>query len=139
MTVPSDHDIILALAEDLPVGIWVARAPTGVEVYANRAFAELMGVGLQPDVAVGKYSEPYGILTRDRTPYPEARMPFVRALAEQRVGQPVYDITPVCMQWLGLTRREDLPEYSTFLASHDVATPLPEGENASHNTTSGVE
>ncbi len=85
MAVPSDHDIILALAEDLPIGIWVARAPTGVEVYANRAFAEIMGVGLQPDVVVGKYSEPYGILTRDRTPYPEDRLPFVRALAEQRV------------------------------------------------------
>ena len=85
MAAPSDHDIILALAEDLPIGIWVARAPSGVEVYANRAFADLMGVGLQPDVAVGKYSEPYGILTRERTPYPEARMPFVRALAEKRV------------------------------------------------------
>lgn len=67
------------------------------------------------------------------------RRGLITELAEQRVGQPVYDITPVCMQWLGLTRREDLPEYSTFLASHDVATPLPEGENASHNTTSGVE
>ncbi len=85
MTVPSDHDIILALAEDLPIGIWVARAPTGVEVYANRAFTEIMGVGLQPDVAVGKYSEPYGILTRDRMPYPEDRMPFVRALTEKCV------------------------------------------------------
>ncbi len=85
MAVPSDHDIILALAEDLPIGVWVARAPTGVEVYANRAFAEIMGVGLQLDVAVGKYSEPYGILTRDRTPYPEDRMPFVRALSERRV------------------------------------------------------
>ncbi len=84
-SVPSDHDIILALGEDLPIGIWVARAPSGIEVYANRTFAEIMGTAARKDVAVGNYSEPYGILTRDRKPYPEDRMPFVRALNEKRV------------------------------------------------------
>lgn len=83
--VSSDHDIILALGEDLPIGIWVARAPSGVEVYANRTFAEIMGTGVKKDVAVGGYSEPYGILTRDKKPYPEDRMPFVRALTEKKV------------------------------------------------------
>ncbi|MFN0253653.1 MAG: ATP-binding protein [Kofleriaceae bacterium] len=85
MAVPSDHDIILALGEDLPIGIWVARAPSGAEVYANRMFAEIMGTGAKKDVAVGGYSEPYGILTRDRKPYPEDRLPFVRALVEKQV------------------------------------------------------
>ena len=79
--VPSDHDIIHALADDLPVGLWVARAPSGEEVYANREFAEIMGQAARDDVEVGGYSEPYGILTRDGKPYPEERMPFVRALA----------------------------------------------------------
>src|SRR5687768_14921668 len=83
--VPSDHDIILALGEDLPIGIWVARAPTGVEVYANRTFADIMGTGVKKSVAVGGYSEPYGILTRDGKPYPEDRLPFVRALTEKKV------------------------------------------------------
>ena len=82
--IPSDHEIILALAEDLPIGIWVARAPSGSEVYANRTFAEIMGTHVKGDVGVGGYSEPYGILTRDRKPYPEDRMPFVRALVEKR-------------------------------------------------------
>ena len=84
MAVPSDHDIILALGEDLPVGIWVARAPNGEEVYANRTFATIMGTGVKA-TQVGNYAEPYGILTRDGKPYPEARLPFVRALQERQV------------------------------------------------------
>ena len=84
MAVPSDHDIILALGEDLPIGIWVARAPTGAEVYANKTFAAIMGTGVR-QASVGNYSEPYGILTREGKPYPEERMPFVRALVEKKV------------------------------------------------------
>ena len=82
--VPSEQDIINALAEDLPVAVWVARAPLGDEIYTNREFGEIMGQHLA-HVRVGGYSEPYGIFTRDGKPYPEDRMPFVRALAEKRV------------------------------------------------------
>jgi PAS domain S-box-containing protein len=82
---PSDHDIIHALADDLPVGLWVARAPNGEFVYANKQFAEIMGQGGRDDVKVGGYSEPYGILTRDGQPYPEDRLPFVRALQERKI------------------------------------------------------
>ncbi len=89
--VPSDHDIIRSLGEDLPVGLWVARAPTGEQVYTNRRFLEIMGVGMVPSQA-GGYAAPYGICSRDGTPYPEARMPFTRAMAEQRVVM-VDDIT----------------------------------------------
>lgn len=61
----SDHEIIDSLADDLPVGLWVARAPGGEFDYANRMFAEIMGQGDRDDVAVGGDSEPDGILTRD--------------------------------------------------------------------------
>ncbi len=84
MAAPSDHDIILALGEDLPVGIWVARAPGGQEVYTNRTFETIMGTGLRA-TEVGNYTGPYGILTRDGKPYDEARLPFVRALQENKV------------------------------------------------------
>ena len=83
--VPSDHDIIHAIADDLPVGIWVARAPDGAFVYTNHTFAEIMGQGGRDDAKAGDYSAPYGIFTRDGQPYPEQRMPFVRALQERRV------------------------------------------------------
>ena len=83
--VPSDHEIIHGLADDLPVGLWVARAPGGELVYANRRFAEIMGQGGRDDQKVGGYSEPYGIFTRDGVRYPEDRLPFVRALETRRV------------------------------------------------------
>ncbi|MDP1822300.1 MAG: response regulator [Archangium sp.] len=85
MADPSASDIISALADDLPVGIWVARAPGGEFVYANRMFAALMGTDGIAEAAVGGYAEPYGIFTRDGQPYPEHRMPFVRALEEKKV------------------------------------------------------
>ena len=69
----------------MPVGIWVARAPGGEFVYANRQFGVLMGTGGLQGPTVGGYSEPYGIFTRTGEPYPEGRMPFVRALEEKTV------------------------------------------------------
>ncbi len=36
--------------------------------------------------------------------------------SEMRVGQPLFDITPLCLQWLSLQSREDLPDFATFLA-----------------------
>ena len=67
------------------MALWVARVPNGELIYANRTFTEIMGQGALPDVQAGGYSEPYGILTRDGRPYPEDRLPFVRALQEKRV------------------------------------------------------
>jgi signal transduction histidine kinase len=76
---------MLSLGEDLPVGIWVARAPSGALIYANRTFTEIMGMRARPDVKVGGFAEPYGIYRRDGGLYPEDQMPFVRALTERRV------------------------------------------------------
>ncbi len=90
--VPSDEEIIRSLGDDLPIGLWVARAPNGEHVYANRTFAEIMGQGPRGESKAGSYSEPYGIRTRDGKPYPEQRLPFVRALQERRVVM-VDDIT----------------------------------------------
>jgi PAS domain S-box-containing protein len=80
---PSASDIIATVAEDLPVGVWVARAPGGEFVYANRAFVEIMGMAARTDVAVGEYAAPYGIHSRDGSLYPEHSLPFVRALRER--------------------------------------------------------
>jgi PAS domain S-box-containing protein len=88
----SDRDIINRLVEDLPVGLWVARAPAGELVYANRRFQDIMGMAARADVKVGEWSEPYGIYTRDGRRYPEDRLPFVRAL-RQRAEVVVDDIT----------------------------------------------
>lgn len=78
-------ELIAAIADDLPVAIWVAKAPGGEFVYANRLFSEIMGMGARDDVSVGEYAQPYGIHDRTGALYPEDRMPFVRALRERKV------------------------------------------------------
>jgi signal transduction histidine kinase/CheY-like chemotaxis protein len=82
--VPSDHDILLTLGEDLPVGIWIARAPAGELIYANSMFVELLGAK-PADLSQFGASERYGLCTRDGARYPETRLPFARALNERSV------------------------------------------------------
>jgi PAS domain S-box-containing protein len=77
-------EIVSSVADDLPVGVWVARAPNGEFLYANKAFAEIMGMGAREDVGRGEYAGPYGIHTRTGELYPEDKLPFVRALQERR-------------------------------------------------------
>ncbi|HTJ83057.1 MAG TPA: response regulator [Polyangiaceae bacterium] len=88
----SEESLLAGVVDLLPVGVWIARAPSGELVFANRMFKEIMGMEARDDVAVGGYSEPYGIRTREGAPYPEAQMPFVRALVE-RTTVLVDDIT----------------------------------------------
>src|SRR5688572_7792250 len=76
----SQRDVAAAVADQLPVGVWVARAPSGEFLYANARFHEIMGMSARDDVAAGEYAQPYGIHDRDGHPYPEEKMPFVRAL-----------------------------------------------------------
>jgi len=66
--------------DELPLGIWIAKAPGGELEYANAAFAEIMGMSARGDVAAGGYSGPYGICDREGKPFPESRLPFVRVL-----------------------------------------------------------
>jgi PAS domain S-box-containing protein len=77
-------EIVSSVADDLPVGVWVARAPNGEFLYANKAFAEIMGMNARDDVGRGEYAGPYGIHTRTGELYPEDKLPFVRALQERR-------------------------------------------------------
>ena len=83
MAALSDAQIIATVADALPVGVWIARAPGGEFVYANENFQRIMGMEGRDDVAVGEYAAPYSIHGRDGAPYPEERMPFVRALVER--------------------------------------------------------
>ena len=58
----SGDEILLAdLTDFLPLGVWIARAPGGEYVFANRVFREIMGMEARPDVVAGGYAAPYGI------------------------------------------------------------------------------
>jgi PAS domain S-box-containing protein len=77
--------VIKSLCDELPVGVWVARAPNGEFVYANHEFAHIMGQAARQEAVAGGYSEPYGLFATDGTPYPESRLPFARAVTERRM------------------------------------------------------
>jgi two-component system cell cycle sensor histidine kinase/response regulator CckA len=83
-----EDDVLLSgVIDQLPLGVWIARAPGGELLFANQVFREIMGIEARADVGVGGYSQPYGICGLDGKPYPEPRMPFVRALeARQTVN-----------------------------------------------------
>ena len=70
----------------LPLGLWVARAPSGEVIYTNQAFREILGMGGVAGVAIGEAPTTYGIYDRLGNLYPVEKLPFSRALAE---GQPV--------------------------------------------------
>jgi PAS domain S-box-containing protein len=83
---PRAAELIARIADDLPVGIWVAESEAGRFVWANRAFDEILGMPPSDEPEVGEYSATYGIRTHAGDPYPEDRMPFVQALT---LGRPV--------------------------------------------------
>jgi two-component system, cell cycle sensor histidine kinase and response regulator CckA len=78
-----DLTLIRAIADGLPVGLLVLRAPNGAFVYANRAFAEILGTPARPDIEAGAFARSYGLHNRDGEPYPEDRLLFVRVLREK--------------------------------------------------------
>jgi len=135
MRSPDELALIATIADGLPCGVWVAAAPDGRFVYSNDAFEEIMGMGPVADVGVGQYTGPYGIYGRDGAPYPENRLPFVRALQERKtvvvddlvihrrdgrrvyvraVGKPMLDasgvITHVAIAFFDITREAEAQE-----------------------------
>jgi PAS domain S-box-containing protein len=72
--------------DELPFGVWVARAPTGEVIYANRAFQKILGMDAVPGVDIAGAPATYGIFDREGRSYPVEDLPFSRALAR---GEPV--------------------------------------------------
>jgi two-component system cell cycle sensor histidine kinase/response regulator CckA len=80
------HHILATILADLPLGVWVARAPTGEVVYANRAFEAILGMDAVDDVTIDAAPATYSIQDPSGAPYPVEKLPFSRALA---TGAPV--------------------------------------------------
>ncbi|HTB77665.1 MAG TPA: ATP-binding protein [Polyangiaceae bacterium] len=80
---PLEHELVAAIADQLPVGIYVARVPDGAFVYANDAFQRIMGMPPRADALGGASAAFYGIHTRDGERYPDDRLPFARVLREK--------------------------------------------------------
>jgi PAS domain S-box-containing protein len=80
---PLEHDLVAAIADQVPVGIYVARVPDGAFVYANDAFEKIVGKRPHPEAMGGAGSAHYDVRTRDGQPYPDDRLPFTRVLREK--------------------------------------------------------
>ncbi|MDQ4136011.1 MAG: PAS domain S-box protein, partial [Pseudomonadota bacterium] len=68
-----------ALLDQMPVGVALARIPTGEVVFHNATSADIIGHTLDPDVAGKDYSR-YGAIHPDGTPYRAEEYPIVRTL-----------------------------------------------------------
>jgi PAS domain S-box-containing protein len=75
------HDVLTSILADLPVGIWVARAPSGEVLYANRAFERILGMDAVDGVPIEAAPATYRIQDLTGQPYPVDQLPFSRVLA----------------------------------------------------------
>jgi two-component system, cell cycle sensor histidine kinase and response regulator CckA len=66
--------------DQLPVGVWIARAATGEVLFRNEAFRRITGTEPLDGVGMAGIPLAYGIHDRQGRPYPVARLPFTRAL-----------------------------------------------------------
>jgi signal transduction histidine kinase/CheY-like chemotaxis protein len=71
------------LCDELPLALWVARAPGGELVYANGSFAEILGTAARADVVAGDCAEPYRLHTTSGELCPKDELPFSRAVRER--------------------------------------------------------
>lgn len=145
-------ELVASIADDLPVGIWAARAPSGELIYANRTFTEIMGMSARDDVAAGQYAAPYGIYDRKGALYPEDQMPFMRALRDRRTvtvddivihrpdgaqvniraqARPIFDaeqqLTHIVIAFIDISREvaaERVRDNFLSIASHELRTPI---------------
>jgi PAS domain S-box-containing protein len=76
---------VASILDDLPVAVWVGKAPDGAMVYTNRAFEQIVGSPVASS-RIGDVPQTYGIFGRDGRPYPFENLPFSRVLA---TGGPV--------------------------------------------------
>src|SRR5262245_53139949 len=76
----AESSVLLSVLEELPIGVWVVRAPDGATVYANRAFAALTGQGPRLGGETGVAKGAYALRDREGRPYPPERLPFCQAL-----------------------------------------------------------
>jgi two-component system, cell cycle sensor histidine kinase and response regulator CckA len=77
-----DPQLLKAVFDELPSGVWVAVAPSGELTYANRLCDSILGRPSRSDVRAGSYAAHYDLRDRSGRPYTEDDLPFARALRE---------------------------------------------------------
>lgn len=74
------------ILENLPVGVWVARVPSGEVAYANPKFRSILGMDAVPESKIVDASLTYGIFDRDGHAYPVEKLPFSLVVSTGRAA-----------------------------------------------------
>jgi PAS domain S-box-containing protein len=74
------RETVESALDELPVGVMIARAPTGEVLLRNQAFRRIMGTVAPERVGLSGTPAAYGLHDREGRPYPVEGLPFVRAL-----------------------------------------------------------
>ena len=69
------------ILDGLPMGVWVARAPDGVAVYANRAFQAIIGIEAVASSRIVDAPATYSLHDRHGKLFPVEELPFSRVLS----------------------------------------------------------
>jgi two-component system sensor histidine kinase VicK len=72
--------LLQSLMDNLPIGVFVAKAPGGQIILMNHVAKNILGRELMPEIVQGDYSEKYDILKEDGTRYPVEELPLVGTL-----------------------------------------------------------
>ena len=74
------------ILDDLPVGVWVGKAPDGTVAYSNRTFEKILGMPAVAASHIEDVPQTYSIVDRRGNPFPVDKLPFAQVLA---TGRPV--------------------------------------------------
>lgn len=77
---------LAAILDNLPVGVVLARVPSGQLMMVNLAGLELLGRGIDPNSGHHQYSQVYDLIKEDGSSYPSENLPLSMTL---RTGQTV--------------------------------------------------
>lgn len=71
-----DKEELEILINNLPIGVFIAEAPSGRPLLANRRAQELLGNDLKEEVRASEYTRAYNVITEDGQPYPDDEHPI---------------------------------------------------------------
>ena len=81
----AEKEKLRVLLESLPVGVFLAEAPSGKPTMVNKKAIELLGRGIDPQAGKESYTEIYNFKRENGEPYPMEELPLPITLA---TGQP---------------------------------------------------
>ena len=73
--------------DNLPVGVFVAKAPSGEPFMINRKGKEILGRGVEPGINSANYALVYQAIKEDGTLYPNEELPLNITLREAKAAQ----------------------------------------------------